>query len=190
MELSSSLGNVGLISEKDFKDFKKKVCKSDSEREQSGQLMAPKSPNAMTVSASPEKDSNLKTVSVTERVKEVSAAILSSTELHVDAPEFKPKIRSQSASMPSDVPNNQNTPNKRAVGSPSKSRAHKNVPRFFPAIVKEDIQNKVRVFFFQIFFYYTKMLKTRVNNTCGKAIINYTHCFFSLLASKIPQIEI
>lgn len=144
VELSSSFGKVGLISEKDFNDIKKKYYDTDSEDEHTGSLMPPRSSNAITVAASPEKNGDSKQpMSVVERVKEVSANILSSTELHVDAPVFKPKLRTESASIPS----SSTTPNKHRTlsskSTPSKSRAQKNMPRFFPAIVKEDVQNKV-----------------------------------------------
>jgi len=105
--------------------------------------MPPKSTKKADAATSPDES---KHASLSERVKEISTDILSSTALHVDAPEFRPKLRSDSKTSKSkSVPASERRSNRksRESSSSNKSRLDKNIPRFFPAIVKDDLQNKV-----------------------------------------------
>ena len=108
--------------------------------------MPPKSKKQTGASISPENADESKHASLSERVKEISTDILSSTALHVDAPEFRPKLRSDSKTSKSkSVPASERRSSRksRESASSNKSRLDKNIPRFFPAIVKDDLQNKV-----------------------------------------------
>ena len=106
--------------------------------------MPPRS-NKAKIPRTPDKSQSLH-ASLSERVKEISTDILSSTALHVDAPEFRPKLRTESKAK--SVPASElRTPGRKSRGSSSSSKLDKNVPRFFPAIIKDDLQNKVRAFY-------------------------------------------
>ena len=139
VELSSSVGNVGIISEKDFHELKKQVY--DSEDSEAEQMVMPPKSNKTKIPRTPDKSQSLH-ASLSERVKEISTDILASTALHVDAPEFRPKLRTESKAK--SVPaGDLRTPGRKSRGSSSSSKLDKNVPRFFPAIIKDDLQNKV-----------------------------------------------
>jgi len=158
VELSSSSGNIGLISKKDFHDIKKSVYDSDGELNNS-QSHPPKhsrEKKSLTHSSSLSdlsRNASL-TAETTERPREVSTSILTSSALHVDAPEFKPRPRSSTQPLSSSVPstgssylNNPNKPNARRTreqrgGSGRIPKGNRNVPRFYPAIAKEEDESK------------------------------------------------
>ena len=158
MELSSSSGNIGLISEKDFHNIKKSVYDSDSEVEKSHQIQPPKLNRTKSLTFS----SSLTNLNVeepkqsvtTERLKEVSASILTSSVLHVNAPEFKPRPRASTQPLSSSVPSNaggymnQNKSYRRAREQRGRRlpKVGRNVPRFYPAIVKDEVSDKVITF--------------------------------------------
>lgn len=159
VELSSSVGNIGLISKKDFHDIKKSVYDSDSEVEKSNQVHPPKLTRAKSLTFS----SSLTNLSLdepqqtsstgSERVKEVSTSILTSSVLHVNAPEFKPRPRSTTQPLSSSVPNqggylNQSNKSYRRTreqgrGGRRLPKVGRNVPRFYPAIAKDDTSDKL-----------------------------------------------
>jgi len=155
VELSSSSGNVGLISEKDFFNLKRASYHedSDSEFDRNDQMLVPQMTKAksMTFSSSLTQDIDQEKISPIQ-VKEVSSSILQSTLLHVDAPEFKPRPRASttplSSSLPSSIPNfmTSNKPYRRSsTRQDQRGGMHdrrRNVPRFYPAIVKEDMDSK------------------------------------------------
>ena len=150
-----------MISKKDFHDIKKSVYDSDSEVEKINQMHPPKLNRAKSLTFS----SSLTNLSVDEphqssgsdRVKEVSTSILTSSELHVNAPEFKPRPRSNSQGYSSSMPNsggymNQNKSYRRTReqggrGGRKVPKVGRSVPRFYPAIVKDQEPEKVRIFF-------------------------------------------
>lgn len=158
VELSSSSGNVGLISEKDFYNFKRGSF-HDSDNELNMHRQSPKmsKTKSMTLSSSLIQKSEEEPKSSLP-VKEVSTSILSSTSLHVNAPEFKPRPRNDNAplssSLPSTIPNFISKHPRRNrndyTSHPSRGR-RRNVPRFYPAIVKDDLHNKVCLSWKRIF---------------------------------------
>ena len=101
---------------------------------------------SLTLSSAPTEEKETKTINV----KEVSADILTQTSLHVDAPEFKPRLRSASqpqlsSSLPGNVPNYTKSykRSREQRGGAKSSRGRGPMPRFFPAIDKENQSEKV-----------------------------------------------
>ena len=150
--MSSSVGNVGLISASDFQHLKKSAYDSDTELESNNQSQPPTLHKARSLTFSSSLTEGSHTEPKTVKAKEVSTNILVSSELHVDAPEFKPRPRASttplSSSLPSNVPNfgNTNKSYKRTREQHSGRNVRdvgKLVPRFFPAIVKDDLTSKV-----------------------------------------------
>ena len=148
VELSTSMGNVGVISEKDFHELKKQVY--DSEDSESEQMVMPPKSNKTRIPKTPDRSDAH--ASLSERVKEISTDILVSTALHVDAPEFRPKLRTESKAVPT---GEMRTPGRKSRGSSSSSKLDKNVPRFFPAIIKDDLQNKVNWIFLPFLHFFS-----------------------------------
>lgn len=169
--MSSSVGNIGLISKKDFHDIKKSVYDSDSEIELSNQIHASKLKRAKSLTLS-SPATNLSTDEShtnpmnSERIKEVSTSILTSSLLHVNAPEFKPRPRATSQPLSSSVPTQAGYVNQKSYrrsreqgrGGRRMPKLGRNVPRFYPAIVKDACSDKVR-FTDRIGFFLIKMHK-------------------------------
>ena len=82
----------------------------------------------------------------TETVKELNPVILSSSPLCVDAPEFRPRARTVPAplsqSLPTNVPSDPSHYKRVRRGGRGRKDL-KAAPRFFPAISKENISDKV-----------------------------------------------
>ncbi|XP_047127138.1 la-related protein 1B isoform X1 [Hydra vulgaris] len=146
VELSSSTGNVGLISAKDFKQLKQRAYDSDIDDYQEAPNI--KKAHSLTFSSSVMDDSSDRKVSASLKIREISTNILSLSSLHVDAPEFKPRPRANttplSSSLPSTVSDFRGNKSYRKIHELRTKRVSnkKNFPRFYPAIEKEDQGSK------------------------------------------------
>ena len=137
-----------MISAKDFKQFKQRTYDSDIDDDNEIPFM--KKAQSLTFTSSVMDDPSDRKVSASLKIREISTNILSSSALHVNAPEFKPRPRANTTPLSSSLPSNVSD----FRGSKSYKKIHeqrvkrtsgnkKNVPRFYPAIEKEDQGSKV-----------------------------------------------
>jgi la-related protein 1 len=161
--LSGSQSNVGIISEAEFSSLKRdedsdsEVFQQHGRDKTSHSRVSPVQKTSSKENLSSSRESSGPTspsVSENEKIniKQVSSDILTQSMLHVDAPEFKPRLRSSSSpsplssSLPSSAPGFKSYKRTREVRSnlsPRAMRDGKQVPRFFPVIDKENTDNQL-----------------------------------------------
>ncbi len=138
LELSSSWKTVDVVSER---DFLKQKGEQLGEKHRSRSVTFSSAP---VVAPPPSKPFS---------VSQLNPVILSTSPLCIDAPEFRPRsstlpTKTESHSLPTNIPSHLDKfADKRHKGSDRGKKPVRGTARFYPAISKENLGDKVRIIF-------------------------------------------